>query len=110
MMNEGKTLFAQVMARATHREFQRWVRRYRGDYRVRQFTCWDHFLTLAFAQLTYCDSLRAIEVSLGAVPERLYTHGHPWNRLAEHPRGCERETELADLRPLRPDPDPRSAA
>jgi hypothetical protein len=75
MMNEGKTLFAQVMAHAPHREFQRCVRRYRGDYRVRQFTCWDHFLTLAFAQLTYRDSLRAIEVSLGAVPERLYHMG-----------------------------------
>lgn len=74
-MNEGKTLFAQVMAHAPHREFQRCVRRYRGDYRVRQFTCWDHFLTLAFAQLTYRDSLRAIEVSLGAVPERLYHMG-----------------------------------
>jgi hypothetical protein len=75
MMNEGNTLFAQVMAHAPHREFQRCVLRYRGDHRVRQFTCWDHFLTLAFAQLTYRDSLRAIEVSLGAVPERLYHMG-----------------------------------
>ena len=42
-MNQGQTLFAQVMAHAPHREFQRCVRRYRGDARVRHFTCWDHF-------------------------------------------------------------------
>jgi hypothetical protein len=62
-MNQGQTLFAQVMAHAPHREFQRWVRRYKGDARVRRFTCWDHFLTLAFAQLTYRESLRDIECS-----------------------------------------------
>jgi hypothetical protein len=75
MMNQGQTLFAQVMAHAPHREFQRCVRRYKGDARVRRFTCWDHFLTLAFAQLTYRESLRDIEACLGAVPERLYHMG-----------------------------------
>lgn len=74
-MNQGQTLFAQVMAHAPHREFQRCVRRYKGDARVRRFTCWDHFLTLAFAQLTYRESLRDIEACLGAVPERLYHMG-----------------------------------
>lgn len=74
-MNQGQTLFSQVMAHAPHREFQRCVRRYRGDSRVRRFTCWDHFLTLAFAQLTYRESLRDIEACLGAVPERLYHMG-----------------------------------
>lgn len=74
-MNQGQTLFAQVMAHAPHREFQRCVRRYRGDARVRRFTCWDHFLTLAFAQLTYRESLRDIEACLGAMPERLYHMG-----------------------------------
>jgi hypothetical protein len=74
-MNEGTTLFAQVMAHAPHREFQRCVRRYQGDARVRRFTCWDHFLTLAFAQLTYRESLRDVEASLGAMPERLYHMG-----------------------------------
>lgn len=74
-MNHGQTLFSQVMAQAPHREFQRCVRRYGGDARVRRFTCWDHFLTLAFAQLTYRESLRDIETSLGAMPERLYHMG-----------------------------------
>src|SRR5690606_25809659 len=50
------------------------------DARVRRFTCWDHLLTLAFAQLTYRESLRDIETSLGAVPERLYHMG-----LRSHP-------------------------
>jgi len=79
-MNQGQTLFAQVMAQAPHREFQRCVRRYGGDTRVRRFTCWDHFLTLAFAQLTYRESLRDIDASLGAMPDRLYHMGfrsHP---------------------------------
>jgi hypothetical protein len=57
-MNQGQTLFAQVMAHAPHREFQRCVQRYGGDSRVRSFTCWDQFLSLAFAQLTYRESLR----------------------------------------------------
>lgn len=74
-MNQGQTLFAQVMAHAPHREFQRCVQRYGGDARVRRFTCWDHFLTLAFAQLTYRESLRDVEASLGAMPERLYHMG-----------------------------------
>jgi transposase len=74
-MNQGQTLFAQVMAHAPHRESQRCVRRYQGDARVRRFTCWDHFLTLAFAQLTYRESLRDIEACLGAMPERLYHMG-----------------------------------
>lgn len=74
-MNQGQTLFAQVMEHAPHREFQRCVRRYRGDFRVRRFRCWEHFLTLAFAQLTYRESLRDIEACLGAMPERLYHMG-----------------------------------
>jgi hypothetical protein len=74
-MNQGQTLFAQVMEHAPHREFQRCVRRYRGDYRVRRFRCWEHFLALAFAQLTYRESLRDIEACLGAMPERLYHMG-----------------------------------
>ena len=74
-MNQGQTLFAQVMAHAPHREFQRCVQRYEGDSRVRRFTCWDHFLTLAFAQLTYRESLRDVEACLRARPEKLYHMG-----------------------------------
>jgi hypothetical protein len=75
MMNQGQTLFAQVMAHAPHREFQRCVRRYKGDARVRRFTCWDQFLAMAFAQLTYRESLRDIEACLRARPEKLYHMG-----------------------------------
>ena len=74
-MNQGQTLFAQVMACAPHREFQRCVRRYHGDRGVRRFSCWDHFLTMAFAQLSYRESLRDIEACLGARPEKLYHMG-----------------------------------
>jgi hypothetical protein len=74
-MNQGQTLFAQVMAHTPHREFHRCVERYGGDARVRRFTCWDHFLTLAFAQLTYRESLRDIEACLRARPGKLYHMG-----------------------------------
>jgi hypothetical protein len=75
LVNHGKTIFAQLMALAPHNEFHRCVRRYGGDRRVRSFTCWDQFLALAFAQLTYRESLRDIEACLGAVPEKLYHMG-----------------------------------
>ncbi len=81
-MNQGQTLFAQVMAHAPHREFQRCVQRYEGDSRVRSFTCWDQFLCMASAQLTYRESLRDIEACPGAVPEKLYHPGFRSRTLA----------------------------
>jgi hypothetical protein len=74
-VNQGKTIFAQLMALIPHNEFHRCVRRYDGDRRARSFTCWDQFLALAFAQLTYRESLRDIEACLGAVPDKLYHMG-----------------------------------
>jgi hypothetical protein len=74
-MNQGQTVFAQLIALIPHKQFQRCVQRYQGDYRVRRFTCWDQLLSLAFAQLTYRESLRDIEACLGAVPEKLYHMG-----------------------------------
>jgi hypothetical protein len=56
-------------------EFKRCVARYRGHYKVQSFTCWDQFLCLAFAQLTFRESLRDIEVCLRSVPDRLYHCG-----------------------------------
>jgi hypothetical protein len=86
-MNAGSTIFTQLMAHASRFALDRCVQRYRGNHRVRRFTCRDQFLVMAFAQLTYRESLRDIEVSLGAVPERLYHLGirHPVSRstLAE---------------------------
>src|SRR5881398_1172266 len=74
-MNQGSTVFAQVITHAPHKAFQRCVARYPGVRRARRFTCWDQFLCMVFAQLTYRESLRDIEACLGAVPERLYHMG-----------------------------------
>lgn len=74
-MNQGSTIFAQLMTHASRDALDRCIRRYRGNYRVRSFTCRDQFLVMAFAQLTYRESLRDIEACLGAIPERLYHMG-----------------------------------
>ena len=74
-MFEGRTVFVQLMDHLPRHTFRRLVRRYGGDERVRNFTCWDQFLCMAFAQLTYRESLRDIEACLGAVPEKLYHLG-----------------------------------
>ncbi len=74
-MNAGRTVFAQLMEWLPLREFHRCVERYNGDYRVQHFTCLDQFLCLAFAQLTYRESLRDIEACLRAQPSKLYHMG-----------------------------------
>ena len=74
-MNSGKTVFAQLMDFIPTYEFRRCVARYRGQYRVRSFSCWDQFLAMAFAQLTYRESLRDIETCLRALGGKLYHMG-----------------------------------
>ena len=74
-MNRGKTVFAQVMDFVPHGEFQKCVQRYRGDYKVKEFSCHDQFLCMAFGQLTYRDSLRDVVCCLGARPDALYHMG-----------------------------------
>lgn len=74
-MYEGRTVFAQVMDYLPHHAFRRLVKQYHGDRRVKTFTCRDQFLSMAFAQLTYRESLRDIEACLGAVPDKLYHLG-----------------------------------
>jgi len=74
-MNSGKTVFAQLMDFIPTYEFRRCVARYRGQYRVRRFSCWDRFLSMAFAQLTYRESLRDIETCLRALGGKLYHLG-----------------------------------
>ena len=74
-MNQGRTVFAQIMKVISHNEFNRCVERYGGNQRVRRLTCWDQFLAMAFAQLTYRESLRDIEVCLGAHHNKLYHCG-----------------------------------
>ena len=74
-MNRGQTIFAQLMEGVSHPEFQRCVDRYNGNYRVRQSSRWEQFLSMAFAQLTHRESLRNIEVSLAAHRGKLYHSG-----------------------------------
>jgi hypothetical protein len=74
-MNCGKTVFAQLLGFAPDYEFRRCVERYNGNHKVKSFTCWDQFLTMAFAQLTYRESLRDIEASLRMAPTKLYHMG-----------------------------------
>src|SRR5258707_1866742 len=74
-MNLGQTVFAQLIQELSHNEFNRCVARYHGDHRVRSFTFWKQFLAMAFAQLTFRDSLRDLEDSLGALPKKLYHMG-----------------------------------
>ena len=74
-MNQGRTVFSQLIAFLPDREFRRCVARYDGDARLRDFSCWDQYLTMAFAQLTYRESLRDIEACLRALGAKLYHMG-----------------------------------
>ena len=74
-MNSGKTIFAQLMEFLPAYEFRKCVKRYNGNYKIKSFTCWDQFLCMAFAQLTYRESLRDIEAYLRAAQKKLYHSG-----------------------------------
>lgn len=91
-MNLGKTLFAQLMDFLPWTTFARYVQRYDGDRRVRTLTCAEQFRIMAFAQLTYRESLRDIETCLSAQAGKLYHMG-----LRDSPR----RSTLADANELR---------
>jgi len=91
-MYSGKLVFAQVMDFLPRHEFNKAVRRYRGNYRLRSFSCRDQFLAMAFAQLTYRESLRDIETCLRSVGSKLYHLGF---------RGNISRSTLADANRLR---------
>src|SRR5881409_3212211 len=74
-MPSSRTVFAELMTHVSPRTFQTCVARYGGDYKTSRFSCWDQFLCMAFAQLTYRESLRDIEACLGAQPAKLYHLG-----------------------------------
>src|SRR2546421_12789436 len=74
-MNEGRTVFAQLTDHLLKYEFDKCVRRYRGNHRVRSLPAYEQFLIMAFAQLTYRESLRDIETCLHALGTRLYHSG-----------------------------------
>ena len=86
-MNAGRTVFSQLIAHAPGKEFQKCVARYRGDANPRGFSCWDQYLAMAFAQLTYRESLRDIEACLRSMSGKLYHMGF---------RGRVARTTLAD--------------
>ena len=74
-MNSGKSIFSQLTDFLPWTEFQECVARYQGDYKLKSFSCWDQFLCMAFAQLTYRESLRDIEACLRANQTKLYHMG-----------------------------------
>jgi hypothetical protein len=74
-VNQGRTVFSQLLNFLPDREFRRCVARYGGDVRPRGFSCWDQYLSMAFAQLTYRDGLRDIEACLRSLGGKLYHMG-----------------------------------
>ena len=74
-MNTGKTVFAQIMCLIPRRKFDECVARYNGDYRIRNFSCYNHFMVMSLAQFANKNSLRDIETSLQAVSHKLYHSG-----------------------------------
>src|SRR6202049_670853 len=110
-MNFGRTVFAQLLDHLPSYEFQKCVTRYRGDYQQKTFSCWDQYLAMAFAQLTYRESLRDIEACLRSMQGKLYHLGfrgkvaratladanesHDWRIFADFAQGL-----IATARPL----------
>ncbi len=74
-MYQGKLVFSQIMAYLPKYEFNKCVSRYRGNHKVQKFSCWDQFLCMAFAQLTFRESLREIVTCLRAMQNKLYHMG-----------------------------------
>ena len=74
-MRDGKVVFAQLMDWIHPEQFRRCVARYQGNYRVRKFSCWDQFLAMAFAQITYRESLEDLEICLRSRRDQLYHMG-----------------------------------
>ena len=74
-MNAGRTVFSQLIEFLPHQEFQKCVARYGGDRYLKNLSCWDQYLAMAFAQLTYRESLRDIEACLRSVSGKLYHMG-----------------------------------
>lgn len=91
-MNHGQTVFAQLIEHLPIHVFRRCVARYKGNYRMRRFSCWDQFLCMAFAQVTYRESLRDIQICLRSAGTQLLGLGI---------RGKVSRSTLADANELR---------
>jgi len=91
-VNLGQTVFSQLTEHFPRYEFQKCVSRYKGDYQQKSFSCWNQFLAMTFAQLTYRESLRDIEACLRSVGSKLYNMGF---------RGKVSRSTLADANEMR---------
>src|SRR5437016_2263571 len=74
-MHTGRFVFSELISHLPQKEFQKCVTRYGGNTHHRNFSCWDQYLAMAFAQLTYRESLRDIEACLGSMQSKLYHLG-----------------------------------
>ena len=74
-MSNRRTVFSQILDFIPRHQFRACVNRYNGNHRIKSFTCFDQYLTMAFAQLTYRDSLRDVETCLRALEDKLYRCG-----------------------------------
>lgn len=74
-MNQGKYVFSQVMELVPYYQFNQCVKKYKGHYCIKSFTCWEQFLAMAFGQLTYRESLRDVVICLRAQKSKLYHLG-----------------------------------
>lgn len=74
-MNQGKYVFSQLINLISHKQFQTLVRRHKGDYKVKDFTCWKQFLCMAFGQLTHRESLSDTMLCLKANADKTYHLG-----------------------------------
>jgi hypothetical protein len=92
-MDTDRIIFSQIMDFIPKHQFNQCVHRYRGNYRIRKFSCFDQFLCMAFAQLTFRESLRDIETCLRAMTPKLYHAGF---------RGHISKSTLADANERRP--------
>jgi len=74
-MNSGKSIFSQLIDFLPKYEFQKCIERYKGNYKIKTFSCWNQFLCMAFAQLTYRESLGDIEACLRVAQNKIYHLG-----------------------------------
>lgn len=74
-MNQGKYVFSQIIGLISHKQFQTLVRRHKGDYKVKDFTCWKQFLYMVFGQLTHRESLSDTIICLEAYSDKSYHLG-----------------------------------
>ena len=83
-MNSGRIVFSQIMDHLPRRAFHRCVQQYNGNRKAKDFKCLDHFLAMAFAQLTYRRSLRDIQSCLRAVDSKLYHMGFRYETISRN--------------------------